>query len=120
MKNKTYEYKMSQHNIQSSVAAIWSDNNLVKTLSNYHEPQVVPARMMRWKIGPDGVREKDQSKVNDPLQNANYSDTYYQIDKSNQIEARSVLGKQGSKKHDWAPKLSFRFFNMTLNNEYKI
>ena len=43
-----------------------------------------------------------------------------QIDKSNQVEARYVLGKQGSKKHGWAPKLSFRFFNMTLNNAYKI
>ena len=55
-----------------------------------------------------------------PLQNVNYSDTYYQIDKSNQIEARYVLGKQGSKKHGWALKISFRFFNMTLNNAYKI
>ena len=45
---------------------------------------------------------------------------YYQIDKSNLIEARYVLGKQGSKKHDWAPKLLLRFFNMTLNNAYKI
>ena len=39
MKKKTYEYKMWQHNAQSLVAAVWSDNNLVKTLSNYHEPQ---------------------------------------------------------------------------------
>ena len=30
------------------------------------------------------------------------------------------MGKQGSKKHGWAPKLLFRFFNMTLNNAYKI
>ena len=31
------------------------------------------------------------------------------------------MGKQGSKKHGWAPKFSFRFFNMTLNNNaYKI
>ena len=31
-----------------------------------------------------------------------------------------MLGKQGSKNHDWEPKLLFRFFNMTLNNAYKI
>ena len=54
------------------------------------------------------------------MQNVDYSDTYYQIDKSNQIETRCVLGKQGSKKHDWAPKLLFCFFNMTLNNAYNI
>ena len=34
IKKKTYEYKMWQHNTQSSVAAVWSDNNLVKILSN--------------------------------------------------------------------------------------
>ena len=31
-----------------------------------------------------------------------------------------MLMKQGSRKHGWAPKLLFRFFNMTLNNAYKI
>ena len=31
-----------------------------------------------------------------------------------------MLGKQESKKHGWALKLSFRFFNMTFNNAYKI
>ena len=36
MKKKTYEYKMWQHKTQPSVAAVWSDNNLVKTLFNYH------------------------------------------------------------------------------------
>ena len=120
IKKKTYEYKMWQHNAQSLVATVWSDNNLVKTLSNYHEPQIVPAGMTRRKIGDDGIRQKDTTPVDDPIQNVDYSDTYYQIDKSNQIEARCVLVKQGSKKHGWAPKLSFRFFNMTLNNVYKI
>ena len=41
------------------------------------------------------------AKVDAPMQNVEYSDTYYQIDKLNQIEARYVLGKQGSKKHGW-------------------
>ena len=31
-----------------------------------------------------------------------------------------MLGKQGSKKHGWVPKLLFRLFNMTLNNTYRI
>ena len=120
IKKKTYEYKMWQHNTQSPVTAVWSDNNLVKTLSNYHQPQIIPAGMMRRKIGDNGIREKDATPVNTPMQNVNYSDTYYQINKSNQIEAQYVLVKQGSKKHGWAPKLSFRFFNIMLNNAYKI
>ena len=33
------------------------------------------------------------------MQNVDYSNTYYQIDKSDDIEAQYVLGKQGSKKH---------------------
>ena len=85
MNVKSYEYKMWQHNTQSLLAAVWSDNNLVKTLSNYHEPQIVAAGMLRRKIGPHGVREKNQSEVDAPIQNVDYFDTYYQIDKSNQV-----------------------------------
>ena len=103
---------MWQHNTQSLVAAVWSDYNLVKILANYHEPQIIPAGMMRRKIGEDGIRQKDATSVNAPMQNVDYSDTYYQIDKLNQIEARHVLGKEGSKKHGWVPKLPFCFFNM--------
>ena len=49
--------------------------------------------MMRRKIGEDGIREKDATPVNAPMQKVNYSDAYYQIDKSNQIEARYILAK---------------------------
>jgi hypothetical protein len=55
--------------------------------------------MMRRKIEEDGIREKDATPVNAPMQNVNYSDAYYQINKSNQIEAQYILAKQGSKKH---------------------
>ena len=71
-------------------------------------------------MGADKVREKDATPVDAPKQNIDYSKTFHQIDKGNMIESRYVLGKQGSKKHGWSPKLSFRFFNMTLNNAYKI
>ena len=99
---------MWQHNTCPLVAAIWLDNGLIKTLSNYHKPIIVADGLMRKKMGANKVRDKFQSPVNAPKQNNDYSNTYYQIDKSNQIEARYVLGKQqGSKKHGWAPKLSF-------------
>ena len=50
-----------------------------------------------WKVGErmiglDGVRKKDASKVDTPMQNIDYSDTYYQIDKSNQISAYMKMG----------------------------
>ena len=61
MKKKTYEYKLWQHNTESLVAAVWSDNNLVKTLSNYHQPQIIPAGMMRRKIGPTGWYKREES-----------------------------------------------------------
>ena len=53
MKKQTYEYKIWQHNTQSLVAAIWWDNGLVKTLSNYHQPIIVPDGLMRKKMGVD-------------------------------------------------------------------
>ena len=63
--------KLWQHNTQSLVATIWSDNSPVKTLSNYHQPEIIHAGMTRRKIGPDGVREKQQKPVDAPMQNAN-------------------------------------------------
>ena len=66
----------------------------METLSNYHKPKIIHAGMMRRKIGPDGIREKNPSEVDAPIQNNDYSNTYYQINKSNQIEAPYVLGKQ--------------------------
>ena len=42
----------------------------MKTLSNYHQPEIIHAGMTRRKIGPDGVREKQQKPVDAPMQNA--------------------------------------------------
>ena len=58
----------------------------MKTLSNYHQPEIIHAGMTRRNIGPDGVREKQQKPVDDaPMQNVDESKTYYQIaiDESN-------------------------------------
>ena len=80
IKKKMYESKMWPHNTQLLVAAVWSDNYLVEILSNYHQPEIIHAGMMRRKIG-DGTREKYQSLslVNALMQNDDYCDTYYQI-----------------------------------------
>ena len=103
---------MWQHNTRLLVAAIWSDNGLVKTLSNYHQPIIVADGLMRKKMGVDKVRDKHQSLADAPKQNIDYSKMFHQINKGNMIESRYVLAKQGSKKHGWSPKLLFCFFNM--------
>ena len=59
IKKKMHEYKMWQHNTQPLVAAVWSDNYLVETLSTYHQSEIIHAGMMRRKIG-DSAREKHQ------------------------------------------------------------
>jgi hypothetical protein len=71
---------------QSLVVVVWLDNNLVKTLFNYHKSQIIPVKMMRRKIEEDGIQEKNQSPVHVPIQNIAYSNKYYQIVKSNQIK----------------------------------
>ena len=101
-KKRMQKYKIWQHNTQSLVAAIWSDNGIVKTLSNYHHSIIVADGLMRKKMGDNNVQEKHQLPVDAPKQNIDYSDTFHQIvKKGNMIESRCVLGKQGSKKHGY-------------------
>ena len=49
----------------------------MKTSPNYHQLEIIHAGMMQRKIGGDGIREKHQSKVDAPMQNVDYFDTYY-------------------------------------------
>ena len=74
------------------VAAFWSDNCIVKTLSNYHKPIIVANGLMRKKMKEDNFREEHQLVVDTPNQNIDYSATFHQVDKGNMIEARYVLG----------------------------
>ena len=59
-KKRIHKYKIWQHNTQSLVAAIWSDNGIVKTLSNYHHSIIVADGLMRKKMGDNNVQEKHQ------------------------------------------------------------
>ena len=45
MKVGTYESKCWEHNFKNLVVAVWSDNDNVKTLSNYHMATVLEQRM---------------------------------------------------------------------------
>jgi hypothetical protein len=64
-------------------------------------------------------RERDFSQVDCPTQQKTYCLTYHQIDKGNGAEAKYDILTE-SHLHGWGPKLAARFFNMNLNNAYKI
>ena len=118
MKKCTYESIMFQHKTEPLCYAMWADNNIVRTLSNCHPPKIIIDGLMR-KGKTDGVRDRTQSPVPCPQQNQYYSQTFHLIDKGNCNEAKYDIGME-SHKHGWAPKLSLRYFNMTLNNAYQI
>ena len=97
-----------------------SDNNIVKTLCNFHGPEVLEVGSgMRRKRKVDGRREQNQTEVPCPAQNKVYSDTFHLIDKGNQNEAHYNMGGH-SKGHNWSPKLTLRFFNVNMNNARSI
>ncbi len=43
MKVGTYETRFFQHRMKNLVFALWADNNIVKTLSNFHSPELLEA-----------------------------------------------------------------------------
>jgi hypothetical protein len=118
MKNCTYESVMFQHDNLPLVVALWADNNIVRTMSNFHSPEIIEDGLMRRKR-INGVRDKEQSPVPCPTQMQYYSETFHLIDKGNGAKAPYDIPIE-SHKHGWSPKLAVRYFNMTLNNAYKV
>ena len=120
MKKGTYEARVFQHKHKPLVYALWSDNNIVKTLSNFHTPKILPpAEGLLRKKYVDGDRQDYRSEVSCTTQNKDYSTTFHLIDKGNKNEASYILGGK-SQKHNWTPKLVFCLFNMALNNDMKV
>ena len=101
--------------------AAWSDNAIVKTLSNFHGAISLDAvnGMMRRGKDENGSREMKQKVVPCPAQTKEYCKTFHLIDKGNGKEAKYDMAG-ASKSHNWAPKLVFQMFNMALNNAYII
>ncbi len=100
---------------------MWSDNALIRTLSNFHGPVILDAGMgvLRKKRGDDGNRERMKTEVPCPAQMQDYCKTLHLIDKRNGAEANYDLGGK-SRLHNWSLKLIFRLYNMALNNAYKM
>ena len=91
MKKGTYDSIMYQHDSEALVFAMWSDNNIVRTLSNFHSPEVVQDGLQR-KRKVDGLRERAQTPVPCPIQNKDYSETFHLIDKGNGAEFKYNIG----------------------------
>jgi hypothetical protein len=97
---------------------MWADNAIVKTLSNFHSPKILEARsgvLCRHQV--DGQPELTPTEVPCPEQQKDYCETFHLIDKGNGKESRYNMGGQ-SKGHNWAPKLTMRFFNFNLGNSH--
>ena len=111
-----YRAVMWYHVSKSLCYAIWSDNNLVYILSNFHTPKVVIGGFQRTRK-VNGACEMDPADVPCPQQNTNYSDTFYLINKGNSAEAKYDLSGQ-SRKHWWSHTLSLWLVNMNFKSSY--
>jgi hypothetical protein len=118
MKKGTYESILYQHRVKALCYAMWADNNIVKTLSNFHSPEIlaVGAGVLRRRR-VDGQREQHQTEVSCPRQQKDYSETFHLIDKGNGKESKYDMGGQ-TKGHNWAPKLVMRYWNFGLGNAH--
>jgi hypothetical protein len=116
----THESLLYQHKTKPLSYAVWGDNNFVKTLSNFHSPVLIRGGMKRKRRNPRTKRrDREFSFVDCPDQQKTYCSTYHQIDKGNGAEAKYDLSTE-SHLHGWGPKLAARYFNMNLNNAYKV
>jgi hypothetical protein len=116
----THESLLYQHNTKPLLHAVWADNNFVKTLSNFHPPTIVEGGMRRRVQDPVAKkRSREQTDDDCNEQQIDYCKTYHKIDKGNGAEAKYDLSTE-SHLHGWGPKLAACYFNMNINNSYKM
>jgi hypothetical protein len=76
LKVGTYESIFWQHQMLNLCYFVWLDNNKVKTLSNFHSPDVLEVGLgMLRKMRVDGKRDRDKSEVPCPVQMKDYYET---------------------------------------------
>jgi len=86
LKVGTYESIFWQHRMLNLCYVVWSDNNKVKTLSNFHSPDVLEVGLgMLRKMRVDGKRDRDKSEVPCPVQMKDYCETFHLIDKGRAV-----------------------------------
>ena len=105
MQKNSYKGVMWQHNMESLCYTIWSDDNLVQTLSSFFTLKGVEGGIKRKRKVND-ICERESAAVPCPQKNIDYSNMFHQIDNGNGVEAKYNLAGQGSRKHKWSLKLS--------------
>ena len=96
LKIGTYKSHFWQHKSLNLVFAAWSDNAIVKTLSNHHCPEVLQAESGLMRRGKDnsGSGEMNKKAVPCLAQTKEYCKTFHLIDKGNGKEAKyDMAGK---------------------------
>ena len=90
MKIGSYESIIYQHRVKNLSFALWADNNIVKTLSNFPSPEVLAAGSgILCHRQVDGSSEQEQTEVSwCPLQQWDYSEMFHLIDKGNCKESK--------------------------------
>jgi hypothetical protein len=93
MKKGTYTAIWWQHVWQSLCFAVWSNNALVPTLSNFHGPEILEAGIgVLWKKrDEDGKRERHKTDVPCLAQTKDYCNTFHLIDKAGGEEPTTQL-----------------------------
>jgi hypothetical protein len=121
MKKGTYNSICLPHIWRSLCFAMWSDNALVKMLSNFRGPEMLEEVMgvLQKKRDNEGKRERTNMEVPYPAQMRDYCTTFHLIDEGNGVEVNYDLGGKNHL-HNWLPNLIFQLYNMALNNTYKI
>jgi hypothetical protein len=94
MKKGTYKIVCWQHKTQTLCFAVWSDNALVKTLSNFHGLDILKAGMgvMRKQRDNNSKQVSNRMVVPRPAQTKDYCKTFHLIDKRNGAEVNYDLG----------------------------
>ena len=92
LKVGTYESHFWQHESLNLVFTAWSDNAIVKTLSNHHGLEVLQAASGLMRRGKDDSRLRDmtQKLVPCPAQTKEYCETFQLTDKGNGKEASTT------------------------------
>ena len=86
---KKHEEKLNlwQRNNLLFAFAAWSNNSIVKSLSNFHSPVIIPIGVQQ-QIKIDKVRQCKPVGIPVALQQIDYSKTFNLIDKGNSAEIK--------------------------------
>ena len=102
----SYNSLLYQHKEEPLTFVVWADNNYVKTLSNFHTPEIIQGGLKRKRRDPvTKRRDLNQSPVDCPAQVKTHCKTFHPIDKGDCTEAKCDLAGE-SHLHGWTPKLA--------------